>query len=1217
MVRCMVPLIFILCAFTLHAESTRFGSLGRNDSVVTKESDPIASVAIASETSARQSAVTDLTNKINAESAARTQAFLSVEAQLEALSTQKQDAVVTFSSVDNTGVNVGDSNATGALDNMSDISWVKGSLSAFGLGDKAVEPFTITLFRRSGSTTNQNSSRILRLLRWNGSAWYVAYQAVSPVVHNDITINGGRIEHQMEYVAGPARIPADETIVLCYASAKSSPVTAVLNFGAKVMATTDTRYLATGQSATPASPSTAAGWPQHLAMELTVTEYKDAIAVLASRVEAVAAFAESAQSVAESASVTASAAVATADSAKASASTASLAADGARVIAQSAVSTAQSARATAESALAKASSVEKTANAAATASDVAILSERVTALEGRPSGDASGLSERVAKVESSISTVSDVATAASASASVASATAESAKTAATAASATAESAKTTAVTAQALAESAASTAEKAQSTASEASTTASAALAKASTVEKTANAAATAASVATLSDRVTSLENRPSGGVADADLAAETSARKAADADLSARIESVASNAAGKTAVATLQTQVASLQSDVSDNTTAISAAQKTASDAAAGVATAQSKANTAASDAATALTRANAAEATASTAATNAANAVAMVTSAQETADQALAKAGVDEVARAAAEAATLAAESAETTANKAVTSASKAVTTANTAQATANAANDYADRLYRYGVSRQSVNDNSYDSQGGSGYGHLYTTTPLYFRKDTLGTFNAPLMVALSTGLMLEETPKSSHHGAAIALDAVSASKALGLGEVGHVTSTAWVSPGDWAITVTPAEELTTITNESVVSTNDVGQVIGIATVAETVSQAKSVAVELVDTTATASALPTMTWTCEGASLTVASDTLSAQVASDTPGTYRVVASGADGRARDAYVSLRAQNKTFSQQTTYVADTAGTARAAANDAILTALQKRDTSSTVASGITSAVCTTDLCFSDYGNNPVASAPLDPGFYCCVEPTSSWGPDAVAVAPHFAVTAAHWNPPQAHSASFRTPDGKAAYIRGTEGFALAQWARENGYSESEIREASLGDIWVWELRWTVDNVNIGTSIPDGCIPYVLDRSGWDYYYGSSLYGIACYAVTQNRYLSWSAFTRDDGAGWAEFGGTYRDVNDNEMVMRSDLRALLSPAKCARIYGGDSGRPIMMIHDGKPVLISTFHTARSGPSYVLACDILDACIKQRSSGRESLKRISAPVVSSEQ
>jgi hypothetical protein len=337
---------------------------------------------------------------------------------------------------------------------------------------------------------------------------------------------------------------------------------------------------------------------------------------------------------------------------------------------------------------------------------------------------------------------------------------------------------------------------------------------------------------------------------------------------------------------------------------------------------------------------------------------------------------------------------------------------------------------------------------------------------------------------------------------------------------------------------------------------------------------------------------------------------VSADSPGLYRVIATGTgDGAVRDAYVSLRSSSQT-SSVLTYVADTPGTARAAANDVILAALQKRDTSSTVASGITAAVCNSDLCFSGTGNVPVTSAPLATKFFCCVEPTTSWGPDAVAVAPHYAVTAAHWNPPKAHTASFRTPDGKSSNIHGKEGFALAQWARENGYSESEIREASLGDIWVWNLYLVTGSNTTTTSIPDGCIPYFLDRSAWEYYYDGDLSGVACYAVTQNRYLSWSAFTREDGAGWAEFGGTYKQGND-ALVMRSDLHALLSPAKCARIYGGDSGRPVMIVHDDKPVLISTFHTAYGGPSYIKACDILDACIKKLSNNKESLKRISAP------
>ncbi len=1170
MVRCMVPLILILCAFTLHAESTRFGALGRNDTVVTKESDPIASAAIASEASARQSAVTDLTNKINAESAARTQAFSSVEAQLEALNVKKQDAVVSFSSVDNTGVNVGDSNATGALDHMSGISWIKGSLSAFGLGDRAVEPSAITLFRRSGTTTNQNASRILRLLRWNGSAWYVAYQAVSPVVHNDVTINGGRIEHRMEYIAGSARIPADETIVLCYAPAKSSPVTAVLDFGAKVMAATGTRYLATGQSSTPASPSTAAGWAQILAMELTVTEYKDAIAVLASRVEAIAASAESAQSVAESASVSASDAVATADSAKASASTASLAADGARVIAQSAVSTAQSARATAESALAKASSVEKTANAAATASDVAVLSERVTALEGRPSGD-SGLSERIAKVEASISTVSETATAASAAAASASTVAESAKTTATAASATAESAKTSASTAQALAESAASAAEKAQSAASEASTTASAALSKVSTVEKTANAAATAAAVATLSDRVTSLENRPSGGVSDADLAAETSARKAADADLSARIESVANNAAGKATVATLQAQLSSLQWDVSDNTTAISAAQKTASDAAAGVATAQSKANTAASDAATALTRANAADATASTIG-----------------------AQVAEIHAIAAEA--------ETAVNSVTALAQQAATDAEAAYRATNwVTNDVATikadyKELRSGViARARTEWFSFTNQN-SHLGWPGTTN----RKSEIFINNytydgAYMTVQTGDGLKHSSEPWGEGYRRYIEVD------------WSYVDDTSWIYRNAWTLQASPAGVTQSVSNATVSTTDEFGRVMSTATVTTTTTQDAAVEVVIVDPLGDPPIITSWSGS-EGATISQLDGAMGASVSASEMSLVEV--SAYDYRSKSTqsvFVPIRQSSSTSVEQTVYAADVPGTARATANDAILTALAQRDASSTVASGVTPAVASSDFIFAQPGIRPTfaAQSPLATSFVNFSQTDIIWRVSCVPVSPHYAVTASHWFDRKDWSSvgpMYAPSTGNGEYFSIAEGVDLSAWARANGYSESEINEARIADLYVY--RVTSSYAAGPEAFEDGIIPYVMDRSALDYYYGGSLEGVACYALTQNLCLSYSAFSSPYGDRWSPFGREY-----DPKVVRADILGGL--ANCARIYGGDSGRPICMVHDNKPVVVSVFSTREKGPSLTCGAQILDAFIQQHSGGTESLKRISAP------
>ena len=97
-IRLPVLTAVIISVASVHAESSRIGALGRNDTVVTKEADPVASAAIASEVSARQAAVTELTDQINAESSIRKQAVETVEAQLEALKTQKQDAVVTLSS---------------------------------------------------------------------------------------------------------------------------------------------------------------------------------------------------------------------------------------------------------------------------------------------------------------------------------------------------------------------------------------------------------------------------------------------------------------------------------------------------------------------------------------------------------------------------------------------------------------------------------------------------------------------------------------------------------------------------------------------------------------------------------------------------------------------------------------------------------------------------------------------------------------------------------------------------------------------------------------------------------------------------------------------------------------------------------------------------------------------------------------------------------------
>ena len=407
-----------------------------------------------------------------------------------------------------------------------------------------------------------------------------------------------------------------------------------------------------------------------------------------------------------------------------------------------------------------------------------------------------------------------------------------------------------------------------------------------------------------------------------------------------------------------------------------------------------------------------------------------------------------------------------------------------------------------------------------------------------------------------------------------------------------TGWVSPGDWTLSVTPAEEYAVIDSSVVVWTNNVQQVIGTASSSTLSAAAKMVSLEMLDV---AQPAPTVSFACEGATITRGDNAQSALVTAEAEGLYRVSATDDTGRMRTAYLSIRAKEKSTKVEQAYLADVPGTARANANDAMLAALQTRDTSTTMQSGITAAVATGDLCF-DTSGAPLSTAPLAPRFFCGVEPSRAWGPDAVAVAPHFAVTAAHWNPAQAKTATFRTPEGASVTVSGTYGISLVEWARQRGYSESEIRDADLADIWVWQF----DN---GT-IPEACIPSVLDRSAWEHYYRSDLTGVACYAVTQNGYLSFGELLHPDG-------GAYSIGSFTPERTRADLLATLSPPACALIYGGDSGRPVMMIHAGEPVLLSTFWTAGSGPSMIKACNILDDLIKTRSGGTESLKRISAP------
>lgn len=915
--------------------------------------------------------------------------------------------------------------------------------------------------------------------------------------------------------------------------------------------------------------------------------------------------AELAKNTADAAKTAADAAKATADSAKTTASTAKTVADAANETADAAKASATEAVASAANAETVAAGAVATANAAAPAATVSALTSRVVALEERPVTDTT-LAARVDAVEESVETVSAdvddvaaIAAAASSDAQTALATANRAAATADAAHAAADSTLSTAQTALARADSA-------KTAATEAAAAAAAAETLASSASATAAAAAPASTVSALANRVAALESaEPSGGISATELAVEVSARISGDADLSARIDALDAAKAEKTALNTLTSRVDDVTADASE---------------------AQAAASNAAAAAATATTAATAAHAAANAAADTANQAVTKATAAETTAAEALALREMAETASQNAEDALTAAE----TARQDAASAQSAVRLLDSELADEVALNQSRQKfaVTRYNVtdvSTKDVTNNSWNK-----YAHRVTTTPLYFDKNTVGNYAAPLKIALGNGLTLTtETSEYAYWGAKIEVkesvltEVENASARIDehdevLTSLEPVALTGWVSPKDWTLTVSPGEEVVAVDAVSTVVTNALGQVRGLTTETVTTSASKVVAVTPLEKVFDGTIVPCktdQTWTCDGATVTATATAWEnvATVSAATEGLYRVVAySAGDGRTRDAWIQLRAKTK-VSEIDAYLEDTEAY-RKAANDAVLAALNARDTSSTVASGVTAAVAVDDAYITERFGTWRTDAPLAPKFFAMMDPRNYWGPEPVVVAPNFAVTAAHWNPPQQKIFRLDALDGSGelGFYRTTLGVALAEWAKENGYSDEEIRLANIADLWVWKFSPYTGYGDPAVAVPDEIIPFVIDPAGVDYYYGGSLSGIACYSPTQNGYLSYAVLGNDYGSWWTAFGRT-----PGVAAGRADIVAALSPPLCAQVYGGDSGRPILMIHDNSPVILSVFWSAGGGASLVTGADILDDFISKNSNGAQSLKRITAPVTTSEE
>ncbi len=423
--------------------------------------------------------------------------------------------------------------------------------------------------------------------------------------------------------------------------------------------------------------------------------------------------------------------------------------------------------------------------------------------------------------------------------------------------------------------------------------------------------------------------------------------------------------------------------------------------------------------------------------------------------------------------------------------------------------------------------------------------------------------------------------------------------------ISGPVWVHPGDWTLAVRPLDDTVVEDSATNVSTNVLGQIVGTRSLTVTQGNTVSVSPQPLDQLPTGTAPEALTYTLISGPATLSTDGNAATLTATGDGLARV--SATDGTVtRTVMTSFRQDVTDYDDVITYLGDADGTVRAGVNDAFLAVLQARDTSVTVPSGVTPAVAACDYLYATNGTAPTAfspTLPLDPSLCCMVDTkVSQYGQRHFAIAPHFALTAAHWWPGGVgRTGRWLTPDGTVATTTTTGGVRLRDWAIANGYTTEEA--SAVSDIYVFRT----DN-----AIPDACIPYVIDRPAIDAIFGGSLRGINCYAVAQNGYLTYSYYLSDVGSSWAAPGLlTPSSLGLSNLPCRRDIALLLAPSYAAQIYGGDSGMPVFFVYEGKPVVTSLFWTVMAGSSLVTGADILDAYIRQASGGAESLKRITIP------
>lgn len=252
------------------------GGSGTVDSALSSEStnpvqNKVINAAILAETSRASSTENALLQGINSEKNTRAAADTALAEAIVELDGTKADALTRNATVNNVGaLNPNDKNSMATADQMNGLSYQKASLGAMGFSGAAVKISSFTTFRRGMNTDNGGTNMWLRILRHNGTQWYVAYQAATYVTHNSYTENGQRITHTMTHKSGTLFIPTNEQVIFCYATSEDAPVDSFIGFGMKIVSVSP-NMIASGQSSLP-SVSATPGWAHGLAFDAVYEE---------------------------------------------------------------------------------------------------------------------------------------------------------------------------------------------------------------------------------------------------------------------------------------------------------------------------------------------------------------------------------------------------------------------------------------------------------------------------------------------------------------------------------------------------------------------------------------------------------------------------------------------------------------------------------------------------------------------------------------------------------------------------------------------------------------------------------------------------------------------------------------------------------------------------------------------------------------------------------